>query len=393
MSANPSGGERSTMARNPPRPGGAPPRPGASRPTAAGGRPRPTASERPKGRVPKGGASWSPPGKGSQPTPPVPKPEADTSAPEPKNLRMVPLSGEGDDPELGSGAPPGATEFFALPTPRRQVDDDEEVVDIRRSDPVATAGSPAAAPPGPAGPPPGANPHGGHASMGGPPMPMAVPMGISGPVASGPMPAGYPAGAPPMMPPDPNADLDRAKSYRVFAVVAGLMFMVFTALVASLVVLAYGFYMMEQAEPVAQNPVVQPVPPPRGAQGMDTGLATPPPPPPPKPSPKPRPKPSSGPKPAPKPAPPPPPAPVAKGPVTISIPSSEPYTSAEIKCDSGVRERGSFMGGKATVQNIPGPGQDNCTLLFKGGGALPKAKVSGGNSYTCTFDGSLANCK
>lgn len=393
MGANSSGGERSTMARNPPRPGGAPPRPGASRPTANGGRPRPTANERPKGSVPKGGASWSPPGKGAaKPAPPVPAPTGG-SAPEPKNLRMVPLGGEADDPELGSGAPPGATEFFALPTPRRAVEDDEEMVDLRRSDPVARAGAPAGAPPGPAAPPPGANPHGGHAPMAAP-MPMAVPMGISGPVASGPMPVGYPTGAPAMLPPDPNADLDRAKSYRVFAVVAGLMFMVFTALVASLVVLAYGFYVMEQSEPVAQNPVVQPVPAPRGPKGLDTGLAKPPPPPPPSsPKPRPSPKPSSGPKPAPKPAPPPPPAPVAKGPVTISIPASEPYTAAEVKCDSGVRERGSFVGGKATVPNVPGPGQDNCTLLFKGGGALPKTSVAGGKSYTCTFDGSLANCK
>lgn len=386
MAATRDGGPRSAMSDNsPPRPGGPPPRPGGKRPAAVGGRPRPTAGDRPK--VPKGGKSWTPPANDAKPAPPkvVSAPSGD------KNLRMVPLSAESSDPEIGSGAPAGATEFFALPTPRRQVDDDDEIVDLRRNDPVAAAGRPAAPPPGPSGPPPGAHAHGGHAPMGAP-MPMAVPMGISGPVASGPMPAGYPGGMAPAMPPDPNADLDRAKSYRVFAVVAGLMFMVFTALIASLVVLAYGFYMMEQAQPVAQNPVVQPIPPPRGGGGIDTGLAKPPPPPPP-PKPRSSPKPRSGPKPAPKPKPPAPPPPVEKGSVVIKISASEPYTQAEIKCDSGLRERGSFAGGTATVPNIPGPGQDNCTVVFKGGGGLPKASVVGGKTYSCTFDGSFAKCQ
>jgi serine/threonine-protein kinase len=391
MAASHTGGPRSAMSdQSPPRPGSAPPRPGASRPGAVGGRPRPKAAERPQGRVPKGGKSWTPPAKDAKPAVPQVAPaSSDDGA---ANLRMVPLSAESSDPELGQGAPPGATEFFALPTPRRQVDDDDEIVDLRRNDPVAAAGRPAAAPPGPspAGPPPGANPHGGHAPMAAP-MPMGVPMGISGPVASGPMPAGYPGGMAPAMPPDPNADLDRAKSYRVFAVVAGLMFMVFTALIASLVVLAYGFYMMEQSQPVAQNPVVAPPPAPRGP-AIDTGGAAAPPPPP-KAAPRPKSAPKSSPKPAPAaPKPAPPPAPVEKGNVVLKIAASEPYTRAEIKCDSGIRERGSFVGGTATVPNIPGPGMDNCTAVFKGGGALPKATVHGGKTYNCTFDGTFAKC-
>lgn len=223
-------------------------------------------------------------------------------------------------------------------------------------------------------------------------MPMSVPMGISGPVAGGSLPPGYPMGASPALPPDPNAELDRAKSYRVFAVVAGLMFMVFTALIASLVVLAYGFYMMESQEQAAKAPVVAPPPPPVQRGGLDTGVKAAPPPPPPKARPKSSPRPKSAPRPA-APKPPPAPAPVAKGPVVLKIPNGTGYTVAEVKCDSGVRERANFAGGTATVANIPGPGMDNCTALFKGAGAPAKAKVAGGKTYNCTFDGSFANCK
>lgn len=397
MEPTPAGGEPPTMSqKSPPRPGGAPrpsaPRPGSSRPAAGGARPRPTAESRPKGRAPKGGKSWTPPAKDVKP---AAAPTSAAPSSQQQNLRMVPLAEEGTDAELGQGPPNGATEFFALPTPRRQLDADDEIVDLRRNDGLGAAARPAAPPPGaaPAAPPPSAHPHGGHMpppAMGS--MPMAVPMGISGPVAGGSMPPGYPMGASPALPPDPSAELDRAKSYRVFAVVAGLMFMVFTALIASLVVLAYGFYMMESREPVAQNPVVAPPPPPVQRGNMDTGMAKPPPPPPP---PTPRssqPKPKSNPRPA-APKPPPAPEPVAVGPVVLKIPASAPYTRAEVKCDGGTRERGTFAGGTATVPNIPGPGQDTCTAVFKGGGALPKATVAGGKTYNCTFDGNFANCK
>jgi len=405
MDSTTPGDEPTTMSQNsPPRPGGAPPRPeaprpGSGRPGPKGARPRPKASKRPKGRPPKGGKSWSPPSKEAKASAPKPPPADAGGSNEPKNLRMVPLSAEADDPELGAGKPSSATEFFALPTPRRQLDEDDEIVDLRRNDAVAAAGRPAAPPPGapqqPAAPPPGAMPHGGHMAPGQPPpgAPMAVPMGISGPVAGGSMPPGYPMNSQPALPPDPNAELDRAKSYRVFAVVAGLMFMVFTAAVASLMVLAYGFYMLESKEPVAQNPVVQPIPPPAPRGLDDTGVdAAPPPPPPPKPRAAPSPRPKSAPRPA-APKPPPAPEPVAVGPVVIKLPPSAPFTRVEVKCDGGTRERGSVTGGTATVPNIPGPGQDSCRAVFKGGGGLPTANVAGGETYTCTFDGSFANCK
>ncbi len=392
---NPVGGSPDSMA-NPPRPGG-PPRPNANRPASPGARPRPAAPA-PAPKPAMGGKAWTPPAKDGKPAGPVSPPAPTSDA---KNLRMVPLTAEDGDAEIGQGKPSSSTEFFALP--KRQ--SAEAVSELKRNDPIAQASRPLGAPPSaPSGPPPGSMPHGGvPAGPGLPPgMPMAVPMGISGPVAQGPLPPGYAAYQSGGLPPGANDDLERAKSYRVFAVVAGLMTMVMCALVVSLMVLSYGFYLTTQQEQAKGPESVPTVPAPRGPT-VDTGgkVAPPPPPPPPgnNPSPKqPRPpSPAGGNNPAPAtPKPPPqpkPPAPVASGPVTIKIGATDPYTSVELKCDGGERARGSFAGGVATIPNVPGPGQDTCRVVFKGGGGLPAAAVEGGRTYNCSFQGTVAICK
>ncbi len=230
-----------------------------------------------------------------------------------------------------------------------------------------------------------------------PGMGMGAGMGIQGPVAGGPasMPSqgGYPQ--PAMMPPDPGGGMDgnRAQSYRVFAIVAALMFMVLSALIVTVGMTVAGVYMTSNAQQVAAVPPPKPAPKSRGTL-VDTGAPAPVAPAPtkkPRPSrggggsSKPNPKPNPGPK-AP-PAPPPPPA-NTPGAVTVTIPTSESFTSIEVKCATGFRQRGSFVNGKATVPDVPAM---ECDLLFKGG--LPaQNKISGGQSLNCTFQGGQAVC-
>ena len=209
-------GEPCMAKKDPPRPG-ARPRPSAKRPRAAGaGRSRPS---RPTGNAPaapaptpkqaSGGASW--------------KPNQPDAAPAASELRMVPLTESDADDEGDGGAPKSATSFFALPTPRRKAPVEEP-----QAPPPSTV-------PTVGGPPPGMVP----GPMGGPPPGMS--MGISGPVASGPAGGppgftggtGYGGGPATQHPADTGQE--RARSYRVFAIVGGLMMMVFMAVLVTLV--------------------------------------------------------------------------------------------------------------------------------------------------------------
>jgi len=379
------------MANPPPRPGSSPPRP-KSGGGAAGSRPRPAAPSSAR-RPPMGGKSWTPPKQDAKPAG-----ASDTPAPPPaQNLRMVPLSDEDADPEIGRGKPSSATEFFTIP--KRQVESDEEFVELRRNDPVAKASQPA---PGPA---PGANPHGGapmapppgaapHGMAPGMPVPMGVPMGISGPVAGGALPPGYGGAGMASLPPDPSQDLERAQSYRVFAVVAGLMMMVMCAVIVAMGVLAYGVYLMDQEETAATNPDILRPPPVAPQAPIDTGVKEPEPPRTPAPSTAPRPTPKSAPRPAPTPKPPPPPAPVASGTVTVKIPTGAGISRIDVKCENSTeRWRQSFVNGTASIPNVPGPGSDKCWGTLKGPGAPMKIVVAGGNSYDCMIDGTVARCK
>jgi len=391
VSASPRPGDTSkAMANPPPRPGGAPPRP-KSGGGPAGSRPRPQAAPSSSRRPPMGGKSWTPPKKDAKPAG-----AGDTPAPPPaQNLRMVPLAAEDEDPEIGRGKPPSATEFFTIP--KRHAQADEDYVDLKRTDPVAAAaqaqqGMPQGANPHglPGMPPPGA-PHG--MPMAGAPMGMGVPMGISGPVASGALPPGY--GAPNMatLPGDSTQDLERAQSYRVFAVVAGLMMMVMCAVIIAMGVLAYGVYLMDQDETASRG--ADPLRPPPVAPVAPTDTAVNEPAPPTKPTPRPsNPKPRpANPKPAnPKPAP--PPEPVASGSVTVKIAAGSGISRIDVKCENSTeRWRQSFVNGTAVVPNVPGAGSDNCYGILKGPGAPMKIVVAGGKSYSCVIDGTVARCK
>lgn len=342
---------RQPMANNPnnPRPG-APPRPG--------GNPRPTA-RRPPSRPAAGGRMWSPTEKTSKPPMVV-----DGDSP-PQDLRMVPLVDEGDDEELGDGPPDGATQFFTRPKPVKAM----ETPPVSASPPPGPP--PGAVPPGPV--PPGFGAPG--AGFGGPPI-AQPPVGISGPVAQGPAPAAAVPGV--QAPPIPQ-DGGRTQSYRVFAILLGLMMMVSSVLVVIVALTVYGVYWSSNQETAQRTPQVT-APAQAAPAPVDTGLPAG------KPEPKPIVKPRSKPRPrstTPKPAPPPAPT-TTPGSVTISLaPGSPKFSSVEITCPSGFRKRIPFgAAGSATVPGVP---REGCTAFFKGGPPA-KTSISGGDSKTCSFN-------
>lgn len=359
---------------NPPRPGGAPPRPGArTRPGAAS---RPGAVARPTARPPAGGKSWSPPGDNAPTKPKAKPPSAPPTDDAVETLRMVPLSDQDAEDQEGGKS---ATTFFSLPTPKRKKQDEPEA--------PAAAGPPPPAP----GPPSGSYPPGVGPGMGSMAPGMMGGMGIQGPVAGGPVApmGGFPQGG---MPPGAiEEEISRAQSYRVFAIVTGLMFMVFSALIMTVGLAVYGLWMTAETDRERQAAVVTPPPPPR-QPAVDTGIA-----PPPTTTPKPKPpkpggggggtKPSPTPTPTPTPTPPPAPA-VGPGPVTVTIPAGEPYTSIEVTCPSGYRQRANFSNGSASLPDVP---REDCLVTFRGGPPA-RNKISGGQSKSCTFPSGSAHC-
>jgi serine/threonine protein kinase len=348
--------------------------PGSPRPTAAA-RPRPTPTLKPPTR-PTPQKMWTPESNALPPAPAIP-PSSRAGGGE---LPMVPLNQDDDGGDLPKN---GATAFFTVPTgPRKK----EEPTDLRRSDPIAVAGGAGASirPPGAVGLPPGVPP-GGYVPMGAvPPSPLVpmAPIGISGPVAGG-------YGPPPsQVPPDFHGDGDRARSYRVFAVVAGLMFMVFSVTIVAVLLLASvvlfpGWTGEGEIATNGPPPIVQPV---RDRdKKVDTGIPAAPEL---KPEPKVRPVPSGEPKP-PKPKEPEVPKPGATGTVTITLGAGAPaFTSIEVSCDSGFKERAPFSGNTASLPNVP---RASCRLSFKGG-PFVTMPVQGGQTLTCSFNGTTPTC-
>jgi hypothetical protein len=367
-----------------------PPRPTASRPRPAappGDAPAPASAPgagpapgpghrppaRPAARPPIGGkGEWSP----DSAAPPKPAAETRKAAPE-GLLDLKPLtSDEADVP-----APKGATQFFAVPATKKKakVEEDEPVFVANKAPalpqtPVAPPAPPMGQGTFPGGPP-GAHP-GMYGGMPGMPHPgMGYGMGIQGPVVGGPQAAARPA--------EPAPEIERAQSFRVFAIVAGLLFMVLTALVVCVIVVAAVVLYGDAGGGAA--PVAGPKPVPLadlGTPDEDEEIAEPLPPPPPSPTPRPPsgPKPPRPPSPTPSPA---PAAPTAGGPVTLTLPPGAPWTAVEVTCPDVAdwpRPRAPFSNGSATVQNVPASG---CYANFKGG-APAKVSVRGGNSYTCT---------
>lgn len=218
-------------------------------------------------------------------------------------------------------------------------------------------------------------------------------MGISGPVASGPVASSntspFTVGQSVAVG-DDIGDESRAKTYRVYFIVSGLMLMVMTVTCVGLAAVLWG---MNQEDPSAGNstavvaPKTKPAPSNKGATDTAAAADLPPPPPPARPRPSGRPR-STTPRSAPvaaRPA-----APSIRD-VTIQIPSGVYYTAAEITCAAhAYRKRGAFSGGAAKVVQVP---PADCEVHFKGG-APAMAKISGSAPrYNCTFPSGVAVCK
>lgn len=343
----------------PPRPGGVPPRPGA--------RPRPGAPARPAAPPrPEADRDLRPSTRPGDTETPVERSVVPPAAPD--ALEMVPLgdTGPAQDQEP---APSTATTFFALPQPKRKKPEEPPPA----PEPPPPPPPPAASAPNPAGlgiqGPVASGPVAGAPTVSGP-----VAQGpITGPVASGPVAQGPVAGgAPPTQ---------RARSYRVFAFVTGLMFLVFTAALIAVGLVAWGVWSAEETpdQPVASiSPALQAAPAP--AVRVEDTAAPPEPPKPPEPAKRPA-QASSSPKPAPR--------PTGPAPATIQIPADQPFTSIEVTCPSGFRARAPFEGGRATVRDVP---REDCTVHFKGGPPA-RNRISGGQTKTCTFPNAQAVCK
>ena len=74
---------------------------------------------------------------------------------------------------------------------------------------------------------------------------------------------------------------------------------------------------------------------------------------------------------------------------TIRIRDTSRFTSAEIKCETGFRDRAHFIGRTAIFTDVP---HDECTVFFKGG-APAKTSIRGGEKKNCTFSGATTDCQ
>jgi len=419
-------------AGGPPRPGAAPPaaggpaRPGGPPGAPPGGRPpaggppgappggRPPAGGPPPGRPPAGGppaAAGRPPGPSAPPGRPAPpaKPGGDAPASRPPAkgkpgdgpksgeehgmLQMVPLNQE----EEAGDKPKSATQFFAIPAAKK------------KQKPEGAGGAPAAigggggagigaggSMPPISGPTGGALPGMAPPGSGGSLPPVGAPMAISGPIASGP-------GGPPSMgggaggaasqfqvgaqPSATEGSEDRARSYRIYAIILGLFGLLGMTAVVVTVAVVMGLNAGGGEEEDASADVEETSPKPKPKPSVDTAAAAPDlPPPPPRPSPKPRP--SGGTAPA---APAPAPKPVGPAAATFIIPAGVSYTTVEVTCPSGARKRGAFDGTKATVADVPT--NEDCTAHFKGGSPASAKPVRGGKTWSCEFPSATAVCK
>jgi hypothetical protein len=239
----------------------------------------------------------------------------------------------------------------------------------------------------PSAPPVGMSPMG---SMGG------GMMGIQGPVAAGPVAGGSMPGLAPGLAPaaamgDPSGG-DRAQSYRVFAIVLGLVMMVMFGLLVAVGLIFAGVYVQGEKDAAAAIPPPTAAPAPARGRRVDTGAPAPPIAKAPA-KPAPRPRPSGGgaaprPRPAPAPAPAPAPPPTSPAAAVVKVAAGMPYTSVEIKCPSGFRERGSFIDGLSTVANVP---REDCKAKFKGGPPASRS-ITGGQTLSCTDQGGALVC-
>jgi hypothetical protein len=83
-------------------------------------------------------------------------------------------------------------------------------------------------------------------------------------------------------------------------------------------------------------------------------------------------------------------APAPTGDVTIRVTDGTPFSGIEVRCASGIRERGRFEGSLAIVHDMPLG--EKCVVYFKGG-VPAKTDVVVGETRSCTFQGGQAQCQ
>lgn len=371
--------------------GAAPPSTPPSRPAA------PPRAEPPAAKAPRAEA-WEPMAarpakKAGESEPAKPKFVGARRPDETGMLQMVSLA---DKLEENAETDSSATAFFAIPAPK---------ADGRARAAPAPVGTPNLA-----GPPPMVGgPLAGPPMMGGPiasgpmvsgPIASGPMMGtpISGPIAQGPV-AAYNAGASQtpfgvtgVAPPPADAD-QRTQSNRVYAIVLAMFFLVGVAIFAAIWLAPKDKDGVADGDDGAKPSVVTPqAPEPQSTKDKHKGDTAVPAPIPDNPTPKPKPRPSGGgstdggsTKP--------PPTPKFSGPAPLNVSMSGDLagtTSLEVNCPSGFRERGRLNGTSATVPNVP---QEGCTLFFKGGPPAKFSPVRGGQSLSCSIQGTTGVCK
>jgi serine/threonine protein kinase len=400
-------------AGSPPRPGapaGGPPRPGPAAqadegppPPPAGGPPRPGGAPPPPrapGGPPAGLAKAGPAGQApSRPTPGIPggaaKPVNTPAAP-PKPGRveaakkpddMLQMQLVNDDEEESDQPVQSATQFFAIPTPKKGLKKPDAQGALAPPKPENTGGRAL----------PGAG--GGNVALiqgpaNAPGQLGAAPLAIMGPVngvMAGGQADGQGAGFSLVGPHDVADAEDGAgssSSWKIYAIVLGLALMVGGALVVAIVVVVVGLNMQgkgavagdsdasasasadeeePQEEAVADEPALEHKAAPAAPR-------------------KPRPAAPSGEKPAEAP----PPAP-KKATDTMRVAGvDEEFTKAQVQCD-GYNKTKSLSGGEASFEDVPTSG--SCKITFKGPAISVAPGVNGGKSYTCTVTATTAKCK
>ena len=311
-------------------------------------------------------------------------------------LQMVPLQ-KTDDDDVG-GAPKSATQFFAIPKSKKSP---------KKPSPGGASAGAAIGGPKPAGRSmPGAPAAQAPSAIGGPPPAMGGSLGsISGPMGS----IGGPIAGPTASmgstggtqspfqvggSPDTGANPDqRARSYRVYAIILALFFFTFMAMVGTVAAVLVGTNMgegEEQVEEVASTKKPDKKKSDEKKGGKDTAASVEDEEPPPPPPPRRRSAPSSGsstPAAAPRPR-----APSGPGAGVVKITlSGATALNVELKCPSGFRKRGAFQGGTATISGVPGG--ESCTAMLKGGAPLQANGIQANKTYTCSPAGNVLSCK
>jgi len=384
--------------------------PGAPKPR--GSSPPPRSAPPPRGtggRPPGGGRSGGSPAPRRGGLEPI-KPRKILGARSPDETGMLPLMDLSD--AVGQEEEPStATAFFAIPAPKAKARDNRaapaptpQSAPQRSAPPGATSSGsrpggapPPFQPPQQPGfsPPPAAQPPGGGfgappgnaytSNQGMPPGIAPAPIGISGPVAAGPV-AGQGYAAPP--PPAAN-DPKRTSSNRIYAVVLGLVLLMGVSTAATV---WWVINKDDGVEPIADTIDYEPrerptrevaeaddeedeeieeelpdenswKPPPTYTGGGGAAVAAPPPE---------------------------PVKPSGAGPLTVILTGDGGgVTGFQLACPSGYNKRAGLGGGAASFADVP---EESCTLTTRGAKSGAFQGATAHMTLTCSFDGGAFNC-